>query len=107
MPRKPKEEELVTEQDLIEDLDNLMKEFDELIKEDNKMAKAKPQVKTLSDKLAKVNESFSINMYDNGFMIEVGGRDHDEEWKTAKIMVSTVEELLELVREATEMTRDS
>jgi hypothetical protein len=107
MPKKPKKEELVSDQDLIEDLDNLMKEFDELIKEENKMAKAKPQVKTLSDKLVKVNESFTINMYDNGFMIEVGGRDSEEEWKTAKILVSTVEELLALVKEATEMNRDN
>ena len=71
------------------------------------MAKAKPVVKTLSDKLAKVNESFTINMYDNGFMIEVGGRDHEDEWKTAKIMVTTVEELLTLVKEATELDRDN
>jgi len=69
------------------------------------MAKAKQPVKKLSDKLAKVNESFSINMYDNGFMIEVGGRDAEDEWKTAKVMVSSVEELLILVKEATEMDR--
>lgn len=107
MPRKSKQEKLVTEDDLIENLEELVQEFDRLIKKENIMAKAKPQVKTLSDKLAKVNESFTINMYDNGFMIEVGGRDADEEWKTAKVMVSTVEELLTLVKEATEMDRDN
>jgi len=62
-------------------------------------------VKKLSDKLTKVNENFSINMYDNGYMVEVGGRDSEDEWKTAKIMVTTVDELLALVREAVEMTR--
>ena len=66
---------------------------------------AKKQINKLSDKLTKVNESFTINMYDNGFMIEVGGRDSEDEWKTAKIMVTTVDELLTLVREAVEMTR--
>ena len=71
------------------------------------MAKAKVAVKTISDKLVKVNENFTINMYDNGFMIEVGGRDHENEWKTAKIMVTTVDELVALVREAAEMERDS
>ena len=71
------------------------------------MAKAKAAVKTISDKLVKVNENFTINMYDNGFMIEVGGRDHENEWKTAKIMVTTVDELVALVREAAEMERDS
>lgn len=111
MPKRKVEEETVSEQDLINDLDELMLEFEELIKQEKEMAKAKAKptgpVKQLSDKLAKVNESFTINMYDNGYMIEVGGRDHDEEWKTAKIMVTEVDELLALVREATEMTRDS
>lgn len=67
---------------------------------------AKKQVSKLGDKLSKVNENFTINMYDNGFMIEVGGRDDEDEWKTAKIMVPTVEQLLELVKEATEMDRE-
>ena len=61
---------------------------------------------TISDKLTKVNEAFTINMYDNGFMIEVGGRDDNDEWKNTKIIVSTVEELLALVKEAASMTRD-
>ena len=68
---------------------------------------AKKQIKSLGDKHAKVNENYTINKYDNGFMIEVGGRDQDDEWKTAKIMVPTVEELLVLVKEATEMERDN
>ena len=67
----------------------------------------KKQVSKLSDKLEKVNENYTINMYDNGFMIEVGGRDSDEEYKTAKIMVPTIEQLVELVKEAAEMQRDS
>ena len=68
---------------------------------------AKKQVSKLSDKLEKVNENYTINIYDNGFMIEVGGRDSDEEYKTAKIMVPTIEQLVELVKEAAEMPRDS
>ena len=68
---------------------------------------AKKQVSKLSDKLEKVNKNYTINMYDNGFMIEVGGRDSDEEYKTAKIMVPTIEQLVELVKEAAEMPRDS
>ena len=67
---------------------------------------AKKQVSKLSDKLEKVNENYTINMYDNGFMIEVGGRDSDEEYKTAKI-IPTIEQLVELVKEAAEMERDS
>ena len=66
----------------------------------------KKQIIKISDKIIKVNESFTINMYDNGFLIEIGGRDSDEEYRNAKIMVPTVEQLLELVREATELPRD-
>jgi hypothetical protein len=39
-------------------------------------------------------------------MIEISGRDSDEEYKTAKIMVPTIEQLLDLVKEAAELTRD-
>ena len=67
---------------------------------------AKKQISKLCDKLEKVSENYTINMYDNGFMIEVSGRDSDEEYKTAKIMVPTVEQLVELVKEAAEMPRD-
>ena len=92
-------------------LEALKQEFEALTTEENQMAKSKAKVKTpgavnrLSDKLVKVNENFTINMYDNGYMIEVGGRDDEDNWKTAKIMVSTVDELLVLVREATEIER--
>lgn len=58
-------------------------------------------------KLAKVNESFTINRYDNGFMIEVGGRDDGNDWKTAKVMCSTEAELIDVIKEALLMELDS
>jgi hypothetical protein len=45
-------------------------------------------------------------MYDNGFLIDIGGKRGDDDWASAKIMVPSVEQLLELVKEATEMSRD-
>ena len=60
----------------------------------------------ISDKLKKVNENFSINRYDNGFMIEVSGKDYNDDWRTTKIIVSTVEELIELVHEAATLELD-
>jgi len=68
---------------------------------------ATKQVSTLSDKLIKVNESFTVNMYDNGFMIEVGGRNKKGDYTNAKIMCATVEQLQVLVQEACGMERDS
>ena len=70
------------------------------------MAIKKITVKKISDKLSKVNDSFTINMYDNGYMLEVGGRDGNDEWKTAKITVGSIEELAELIKEASEMERE-
>ena len=70
------------------------------------MAKAKTVTK-LSDKLTKVNESFTINMYDNGFMVEAGGRNKKGDYVSAKILCNTLDEVLSLVKEAGEMDRDS
>jgi hypothetical protein len=58
-------------------------------------------------KLSKVNESFTINRYDNGFMVEVGGRDDDNDWKNCKVMCSTEAELFEVIKEALSMELDS
>lgn len=57
-------------------------------------------------KLSKVNESFTINRYDNGFMIEVGGRDDENDWKNCKIMCNTRAELFDVINEALDMEKD-
>lgn len=54
----------------------------------------------LSDKLAKCGDSLTINMYDNGFMVEVSGRDSDDDWKTAKILCPTLDEVYAVIKEA-------
>jgi hypothetical protein len=58
-------------------------------------------------KLAKVNDSFTINRYDNGWMVEVGGRDDDNDWKNAKVLCNTEEELLALIKEYNSMELDN
>lgn len=57
-------------------------------------------------KLSKVNESFSVYRYDNGFMIEVSGRDKENDYKTAKVMCATEAELFEVIKEALSMELD-
>jgi hypothetical protein len=64
-------------------------------------------VSKISDKLIKVNDNFSIHMYDNGFMVEAGGRNKKGDYVQAKILCINVDEVLSLVREACEMDRDS
>ena len=67
---------------------------------------AKKPINKISDKLTTVNDNFSITMYDNGFLIDVSGKCEGDDWRTAKIMVPSLEQLLELVKEAATMPRD-
>ena len=59
------------------------------------------------NKLDKVNESITINRYDNGFMVEVGGRDKENDWKSAKILCNTEEEMIAVVKEWNSMEIDT
>jgi hypothetical protein len=58
-------------------------------------------------KLDKVNESITINRYDNGFMVEVGGRDKENDWKSAKILCNTEAEMFDVVKEWNTMEIDT
>lgn len=51
------------------------------------------------NKLAKVGDNFTVNRYDNGWMVEVGGRNKKDDWVTAKVMCGTEQELLEIIKE--------
>ena len=81
----------LTDEDLIRELDNIKLEYD----------------KMKLSKLAKVNESITINRYDNGWMVEVGGRNNDNDWKNCKILCNTEEEMLAVVQEWNSMELDS
>ena len=58
-------------------------------------------------KLAKVNESITLNRYDNGFMVEVGGRDDENDWKSAKILCATEADMMAVVQEWISMDLDN
>lgn len=60
----------------------------------------------LSDKLVKCGDSLTVNMYDNGFMVEVSGRDSDDEWKNAKIMCPLLDDVVAVIKDASVMPRD-
>lgn len=59
------------------------------------------------NKLVKVNESITINRYDNGWMVEVGGKDKNDDWKNTKIVCNTEEEVLSVVKEYNSMEVDN
>ena len=58
-------------------------------------------------KLAKVNESITVNRYDNGFMVEVSGRDDENDWKTSKVLCGTEEDMIAVVKEWNSMEIDT
>jgi hypothetical protein len=50
-------------------------------------------------KLLKVSDSLSINRYDNGWMLELSGKDKEDDWKTTKTLCNTEEELIAIIKE--------
>lgn len=66
---------------------------------------AKKQIKKISDKLAKISDSLTVNLYDNGFMVEANGRGIDDDWTQVKITCGTLDEVTALIKEATEMEK--
>lgn len=60
----------------------------------------------LSTKLSKVSDNLTVHMYDNGFMVEVSGRNDDDDWKTAKIMCPTLNDVYTVIEEAAAMVKE-
>ena len=60
----------------------------------------------ISDKLAKVDSSFTVNMYDNGFMFDISGRDDNDDWSDAKVLCPTVDDVVKLINEVVKLPRD-
>jgi hypothetical protein len=54
-------------------------------------------IEILESKLTKSDESFTINIYDNGYMIEVGGRNEEDDWSSAKILCSNIQEIYDVI----------
>jgi hypothetical protein len=67
---------------------------------------AKKLINKISDKLTSINDSFTVTIYDNGFLIDISGKREDDDWASAKILVPNEEKLIELIKEAVNMPRD-
>tara|TARA_B100001564_G_scaffold340490_1_gene334213 strand:- start:547 stop:735 length:189 start_codon:yes stop_codon:yes gene_type:complete len=60
----------------------------------------------LTDKLSKVNPQITIERAENGWIFDVSGRSHDDDWKDIKILVNTSDTLYKLIQEHNEMELD-
>ena len=54
-------------------------------------------LETIKEKITKRDEDFRIYTYDNGYLIEVGGRNGDDDWVTAKVFAVGTQEVLDTV----------
>ena len=59
----------------------------------------------IADKLTTVDEQISIQKYDNGYLIEVSGRDADDEWASAKILAVSIDDVHALIDEFATLPR--
>lgn len=50
-------------------------------------------------KLNKVSESITVNRYDNGWMVEISGRNKENDWATSKLLCTNEEELIALIKD--------
>ena len=60
----------------------------------------------ISDKLTKVNETVSVHFYDNAYMVEISGRDSNEDWATVKLVCANLEQVTELLKEVETLPKD-
>jgi hypothetical protein len=61
----------------------------------------------IESKLKLVSDSFTVNMFDNGFMLEISGQNHEDEWDKSKIVCRTLAELYDLIEIVTYMKRET
>ena len=60
----------------------------------------------VTDRLKKVDDSLTINMYDNGYMVQITGRDSEDDWVTLKIMCDSLDKVNALVAEISVLPKD-
>ena len=61
----------------------------------------------IKNKLNKVNDCYTINRYDNGFMVEISGRDSQGDYKTSKVLCNTEEDLLTVIKQINSLELDN
>ena len=68
---------------------------------------AKKNITKVADKLAKVSETVTIHFCDNAYMVEVGGRDANDDWVTAKLVCRDLTEVQAILQEVDSLPKES
>lgn len=57
------------------------------------------KVNMVSNLFSSVNDSVTVYRFENGWMVEISGRDHFDEWPTKKIVCSDLKNVLTILEE--------
>ena len=68
---------------------------------------AKKAITKVADKLAKVGECVNVYFYDNAYMVEVSGRDDNEDWANVKLVCRDLNEVQAVLEEVESLPKDS
>ena len=57
----------------------------------------------IANKLKKINEELNIYRYDNGYVVKLTGKKNEDDWVDVKIVCNTLDEVIILLKEFSEM----
>jgi hypothetical protein len=60
----------------------------------------------VSDKLTKVSECVNVYFYDNAYMVEVTGRDTNDDWTNVKLVCKDLTEVQTILEEVESLPKE-
>lgn len=67
----------------------------------------KKPITKVSDKLTKASECVNVYFYDNAYMVEVTGRDKNDDWCNVKLVCKDLGEVVKVLEEVETLERES
>lgn len=68
---------------------------------------AKKNITKVADKLTKVGECVNVYFYDNAYMVEVTGRDKNDDWSNVKLVCRDLNEVQTVLEEIDSLPKDN
>lgn len=68
---------------------------------------SKKPITKVADKLTKVGECVNVYFYDNAYMVEVTGRDKNDDWANIKLVCKDMDEVVKVLQEVETLERES
>ena len=68
---------------------------------------SKKPITKVADKLTKVSECVNVYFYDNAYMVEVTGRDKNDDWSNIKLVCKDLSDVVNVLEEVETLERES